>query len=306
MSVFITGITGTLGTALAQWHHEQGDRVLGCARNEKNIAELRAKVAWGDNLICGNAKDILDWTARIHATGGYLSTVYHCAAMKHIEHAERFPDEAVSQNISVLQAVIATCRVRGSDLILPSSDKACLPNSVYGATKLIAERMVLNAGYSVVRLGNLIGSSGSVFSKWKMASERGEPIKLTDPRMTRFFLPVKTAAEIVATMSVRGKAVVPGMASIEMGTLARLWPSHEVTGLRPGERLHEWSIAPGEKAELRKTELGGDVYVLGSGRIFPDGYSSENAVRFSLTTMMDIFEEIGCLPKGAEQTLMCG
>ncbi len=285
MNIFITGITGSLGTALARWHWDRGDRnIFGCARNEKNIAECRSKYPWGQGIFCLDAKRL--------TPDRRIDRLYHCAAMKHIEHCERFPYEAAIQNIQVTKVVIEACRLAQCATIFPSTDKVCLPNSVYGATKLIAEKMVVDAGYAVVRFGNLIGSSGSVFSKWQLAAERKEPIELTDPEMTRFFLPLQEAARIMATKGVPGYVVVPAMKAICMGDLADLWPSPvKIIGLRPGERLHEWAITPGEKAERL-----GDVFVIANGDPSP-GYSSEKALQWKKWDITKALEEVGCWPQ---------
>ena len=302
MSVFITGITGSLGTAISEWHQlNGGGPVFGCARDEERIAKRRESHPAGEHIFCLDARK-LEWalTRIVDDYGTHIRKVYHCAALKHVEHGERFPEEAVYQNLAVLEQVILACQWRDCRLVLPSSDKACLPNSVYGATKLIGERMVLNAGFAVVRLGNLIGSSGSVFAKWKAKSDRGEPISITDPEMTRFFLTTSAAAEIAATKAKAREVVVSKMKSIRMGHVAELWKDIKIIGPRDGERTHEWAIVPGTRAKL----LDG-VFALGQGSIMPDGYVSSEAERWSLTEFAQALAAVDCLPAGAEPLAIC-
>lgn len=238
MKVFITGMAGTLGTALAVEHKKRGDKVVGCSRNELNCLKWRERYPDYGELIVADAFDLAFWNTSVWLDG--VQRVYHCAAMKHIDVCEQQPTEAIKQNIELTAAVSAICKSRRVCIVLASTDKACRADSVYGASKLLAERIVLNTGGTVVRLGNLIGSSGSVFQTWKRQVERGESITLTDPEMTRWFITVKDAARFMMVAQ-EGRSWPDGMKAAKMGDVAATMTSNiKVIGLRPGETRHQW------------------------------------------------------------------
>lgn len=242
MKVFITGMAGTLGTALAVEHRRRGDEIAGCSRNELNGLKWRAEhsdlghLYIADAFDLGKSFDAVSWLRGV-------DKLYHCAALKHVDVCEQQPMEAMGQNVELTDVIVRACKEAGVPVTLASTDKACRPDSVYGATKLLAERIVLNAGGTVVRLGNLIGSSGSVFQTWKEQLQRGEPITLTDPRMTRFFMLVKHAAQFMASVFRPGR-YVPPLKSARMGLMAATMVDDlkkiKEIGLRPGETLHQW------------------------------------------------------------------
>lgn len=252
MRVFVTGISGSLGSALALLHAGRGDQVWGCSRSEERaVAWLRQHRNVG-TLFLANASSLADR----HSDAGRLlpsmDRVYHAAAMKHVDTCEAQPAEAVAQNVGLTAVVASACREAGVGLVFVSSDKACLPQGVYGATKLLAERVVLREGGAVVRLGNLIGSSGSVFAAWAGAVRARERVSLTDPDMTRYFLPVDVAARFLAESAEPGKVVIPDpLRAAVMGELAKAvaGPLVTVVGRRPGETLHQWLAAPGERVK---------------------------------------------------------
>jgi UDP-N-acetylglucosamine 4,6-dehydratase/5-epimerase len=267
MRIFVTGLTGTLGTALAKLHHVRGDQVWGCSRSEARAVEWLAKnSALGTLYLC----DVGDLERRNSDVGRLLHTmdmVYHCAALKHVDACERQPSEAVVENVWKTEEVAIACKRAGVPLVFVSSDKACLPQGVYGCTKLLAERIVLREGGAVVRLGNLVGSSGSVFHYWREAIRNGNPIRVTDPNMTRYFVGIEQATEFIADRAVANRVVIPNpLKAARMGDVAEAVNSlhHvqrylvEVTGARLGETTHQWLVAPGEPVE----DLG-DLLVLG-------------------------------------------
>jgi FlaA1/EpsC-like NDP-sugar epimerase len=183
MRVFITGITGTLGTALAEAHHRTGDVVFGCSRGESRVVEwMRARP--------GVATIYLSDACHLHHPSDAarvlpsMDRLYHCAAMKHVDVCEAQPQEAVRQNVDCITSLAVRCEELGVPMVSVSSDKACLPQGVYGATKLIGERVALAHGAAVVRLGNLIASSGSVFAVWGRAVAEGWPVKVTGRETT--------------------------------------------------------------------------------------------------------------------------
>jgi FlaA1/EpsC-like NDP-sugar epimerase len=294
MNVFITGITGTLGTALAKLHHSGGDRVWGCARNEANVFKWTLANPGLAAVFLADARSLADAPSdcgrcllSMKAEG---DVVYHCAAMKHVDLCEKHPYEAVRQNVELTASVAGACESHGVACVLVSSDKACLPHGAYGASKLLAERCALARNAIVVRLGNLIGSSGSVFSLWRDRLAAGLSIQVTDPDMTRYFIPVDEAARFIVDVVRDGVNVPRNMKSARMGDVAEAicgnggWCGKiEVVGARPGETRHQWLVAPGEPEKVFE-----DVILLGRGGNPSAGRSSETAQRWGVQELLKI------------------
>jgi UDP-N-acetylglucosamine 4,6-dehydratase len=282
MRVFITGLSGSLGTALANYHHSLGDQVWGCSRNEsKGVEWIRQNGHLGTLFLsCVKEFDNKSDMSRILPT---MDRLYHCAAMKHVNLCEESPFEASIQNIAYTASVVEACKDEGVPVVFASTDKACMSQGVYGATKLIGERIVLKYGGSVVRLVNLISSSGSVFDLWKRQQSEGKPITITDPDMTRYFMPVRVAAQFMAERAMPGNVVIPHCRSIEMGNIAYAmgWDNKTTTGLRPGESLHQWLIAPGGRAEVNL-----HCYILDQGTTWFKGRSSEEGPFWDISELL--------------------
>lgn len=151
-------MTGTLGTALMR-HHE-GDAVFGCSRSEERARAWLADHGRAATLFLADAASLADPSSDVGRLLPTLDRVYHCAAMKHVDLCEANPVECHRQNVERTAVVSAACKLAGVPLVFVSSDKACLPEATYGASKLLAERVALREGAAVVRFGNLIGSSG--------------------------------------------------------------------------------------------------------------------------------------------------
>ncbi len=175
--------------------------------------------------------------------------VFHAAAMKHVPICEQNRQEANLTNIrgtaNVFRATDIDCRV-----VLVSTDKACNPTSHMGKTKREAEKLALETGRgTVVRFGNVIGSSGSVVPLFKEQIAAGGPVTVTDRRMTRYFMSVAEAAELILQAGAMGT----GCYVLDMGTPVSIWTMAEEmvrlsgrrdveiveTGIRAGEKLHE-------------------------------------------------------------------
>lgn len=286
MRVFITGLSGTLGTAVAALHHARGDQVWGCSRSESRAVEWLERNARVGTLYVCDAGALADGRTDAGRLLHSMDRVYHCAALKHVNICEEQPEEAFRQNVGVTAAVAVACKEAGVPLVFVSSDKACLPTGVYGLTKLAGEKIALRHGAAVVRLGNLIGSSGSVFQAWREAREKGGRVRLTDPEMTRYFLSVPLAAEFLAGYAVPGRVSVPSwLRAACMGEVARAVAGSarevETVGPRPGETRHQWLVAPGERLSGDNGRL-----VLGEGPAHGPGLSSERAERWDVKELL--------------------
>jgi FlaA1/EpsC-like NDP-sugar epimerase len=194
--------------------------------------------------------------------------VFHAAAHKHVPVLESHPIEAVNVNVYGTENIVEAAAATGTKrFVLISSDKAVCPISVMGASKRVAEEVVLahapaGAAYSVVRFGNVLGSRGSVIPTFARQIAAGGPITVTDPRMTRFFMSVEEAVQLVLQASVLSKGGEIFM--LEMGEPVRILDlaqrmirlsGHEegteipvrMIGRRPGEKLHEELHSPDEE-----------------------------------------------------------
>ena len=195
-------------------------------------------------------------------------TVYHAAAYKHVPLVEHNPAEGIKNNVlGTLRTAQAAAENGVSDFVLVSTDKAVRPTNVMGASKRLAEMTLqaiastnLGTKFSMVRFGNVLGSSGSVVPKFRQQIREGGPITLTHPDITRYFMTIPEASQLViqaGAMAKGGDVFVLDMGqSVKIMDLARrmvelsgltvkdeLNPNGdieiEITGLRPGEKLYE-------------------------------------------------------------------
>jgi FlaA1/EpsC-like NDP-sugar epimerase len=194
--------------------------------------------------------------------------VFHAAAHKHVPVLEEYPLEAVKTNVmGTLNVVEAAVAVGCSRFVQISTDKAVHPTSVMGASKRLAEQIVLlrapeGAAYCTVRFGNVLGSRGSVIPTFTRQIAQGGPVTVTDPRMTRFFMSVEEAVQLVLQSSALSHGGEIFM--LEMGVPVRIIDLAErmirlsgcqvgidipieIVGIRPGEKLNEVLSMPDEQ-----------------------------------------------------------
>lgn len=171
--------------------------------------------------------------------------VFHAAAHKHVPLMEKHPCEAIKNNVFGTQNV---CNSTQRKMIFVSTDKAVNPTSVMGATKRVAEMIVAAAGFTTVRFGNVLGSSGSVVPIFQKQIDAGGPVTVTHPEMTRYFMSIPEACELMihaAGMGTGGDTFVFDMGEpVKILDLAkRMIGNRKIairfTGIRPGEKLHE-------------------------------------------------------------------
>lgn len=209
--------------------------------------------------------------------------IFHAAALKHVPIAEYNARETVLTNVLGTKNIIdAAANAKAAAVVLISTDKAVNPSSVMGATKRVAEMLVQAVDEDhtetralAVRFGNVLGSTGSVVPRFKEQIAKGGPVTVTHPDMTRFFMSVREAVELVLQASAfaiqpqakRGRIMLLDMGkpvkimdlARQMIRLAGLQPDQDikivVSGLRPGEKLHEELVSASEKIE--KAEVDG-------------------------------------------------
>jgi FlaA1/EpsC-like NDP-sugar epimerase len=196
--------------------------------------------------------------------------IFHAAAYKHVPMMEEHPSDAVHVNISGTMVLLDTAEKAGvARFVFVSTDKAVRPSSVMGASKRVAEMLVADSArrtgrpYVSVRFGNVLGSNGSVLPIFQEQLEKGEPITITHPDMTRFFMTIPEAAWLIldaAALGRRGDLFVLDMGDpVKITDLARDLvrlagrdPDSQpmkVVGLRPGEKLHEELFYDAERVQ---------------------------------------------------------
>jgi UDP-N-acetylglucosamine 4,6-dehydratase len=185
--------------------------------------------------------------------------VIHTAALKQVDTGEYNPMEFIKTNVLGSQNVIdASIETGVKRVVALSTDKASSPINLYGATKLTADKLFVAANnyshsygtiFSVVRYGNVMGSRGSVIPFWKKLAEEGQPLPITDLRMTRFWISIDQAVQFVLNsleIMNGGELYVPRIPSMRIVDLAAaVAPQAELVeiGMRPGEKLHEEMIS---------------------------------------------------------------
>lgn len=270
--ILITGGTGSWGTTLVRLllDNYNPKEIIIYSRSElkqvlmaRNFADTRIKFIIGD---------IRDVDAITQAMRG-VDIVYHLAAMKHLPVCESHPMEAVKTNIFGTANIIKGCFDNKVEYcIVVSTDKAAEPSNLYGLTKGVAEKQIIQANdigstkFICVRGGNVLGSSGSVVPFFIEQISNGGPITITDENMTRFFLTLEEAILLLfeATInSIGGETFVMRMPACKIVDLANVLMDHYgkvdtvITGIRPGEKLDEVLVT---KHEASLTRCWGDNY----------------------------------------------
>lgn len=240
--VLVTGAGGSIGSELCRQIMRQEPRQLilfdnselGLFNIERELAAANVVAALGDVAL---GDDVDHWMPGV-------DVVFHAAAYKHVTLCENNPVAARRVNVYGTRMVVMYAAGYGiRTLVLVSTDKAVRPTCVMGRTKQRAEKIVRDANYTVVRLGNVRGSSGSVLPLWKEQIAKGEAVTITDPGATRYFISAIIAADsIIAAAAFGPGTFVPEMgAPVRLGVLACLHGAmnFKVIGLRPGEKKHE-------------------------------------------------------------------
>lgn len=203
--------------------------------------------------------DIRDKDRLFRAMNG-VDYVIHAAALKHIDICAYNPIECVRTNIDGSANVI-DCAIDNNvkNVLSVSSDKAVHPVNIYGASKLVMEKMMVEANvygqtkFSCVRFGNIEAASGTVTQKWYKQHNAGEPLTITDKDMTRFYISQPDAADYVikfVTTMDGGELFIPKcLATHIYDTCKKMYPNDEIKfcGVRPGEKMHEMLLAETEK-----------------------------------------------------------
>ena len=248
--VCVTGAGGSIGSVLVRRLVDLGANVRGIARSEESLLRIPS----GARQMLGS---ITDASFLAEAFAGQ-DTVFHCAAHKHVSICEANPDEARFNNIcGTDRALYRAMRAGVNQFIFLSTDKAFEPSCVYGETKQAGERLVIEASKmphpmncKIVRLCNVLDSSGSVIPIWRKQIEAGGPVTVSSPYATRYFISMEEAVTFLIgaqNMDGIGPHVPDWVKPTRIIDLARMVIAArtpygveiKITGMKPGEKLHE-------------------------------------------------------------------
>ncbi len=259
-SILITGGTGSLGKELVKFFlskHPEIKRLIVFSRDEQKQFQMEKEFPVSRypqmRYFIGDVRD----KGRLDRALKNVNYVIHAAAMKHVHIAEYNPDECVKTNIGGAQNVIDCSFDNDVERVVAlSTDKACAPINLYGATKLASDKLFIAANnikgwnpirFSVVRYGNVMGSNGSVIPFFKQVKEKGV-IPITDPTMTRFNISILEGVQMVVHALENawgGELFVPKIPSYKILDVAKAVAPEcptEIIGIRPGEKIHEEMI----------------------------------------------------------------
>lgn len=260
--VLITGGTGSFGkmfikTILTKYRDLK--RIVVFSRDELKQFEMQHTPPFNDKRIRYFIGDVRDKERLLRAFEN-IDIVIHAAALKQVPASEYNPFEAIKTNVNGAQNVIEAAIDRNvKKVVALSTDKACGPINLYGATKLCSDKLFIagnayvgsrNTKFSVVRYGNVAGSRGSVIPFFKKLIEsNAKELPITDMRMTRFLLKIEEAVEMVfiaLDTMVGGELFVKKIPSMKVIDLAKAMAPNlpvKVIGVRPGEKIHEMMIS---------------------------------------------------------------
>jgi len=269
-TVLITGGTGSFGKAMTRALLDTDvNEIRIMSRHEDLQFQMRREFT--DNRIKFFIGDVREYERCLEITKR-VDIIFHAAALKQITEIERHPIEAVKTNIlgawNIKRAAIEN---NVESVVAISTDKAVKPINAYGMTKALDERIFLNSEvssdtkFSVVRYGNVVGSRGSVIPYWYELAKNGKDIPLTDDRMTRFWITLKDAIELIFfSLKYPGRIVVRNAKAFSLKDLAEIYTetfkvNTKIIGIRLGEKLHESLLSD---YEMRKAVLNGNFYIV--------------------------------------------
>lgn len=278
-NILITGGTGSFGQMMTKTllEHFTPNRIIIFSRDEYKQSLIKAKFPTKDypclRYFLGDIRDLQRLTTAMSG----VNIVFHTAALKRIQECEYNPMEAVKTNILGTENVIQAAIDNKVEYVLSlSTDKACSPVNLYGATKLTAEKLVLNGNITskkqtkccVLRYGNQFGSRGSLVEIFKRLRQQNQPLTVTATEMTRFTILLQEAVHFVLQCldkMIGGEIFIPKLPSYSVEQMLRCFDAtnpetdYQIIGVRPGEKYHELMISSDESHQAYEFE---DFYVI--------------------------------------------
>jgi UDP-N-acetylglucosamine 4,6-dehydratase len=299
-TILITGGTGSFGKKFTQIVLEEYKlkKLVIFSRDELKQFEMSQR--WSPNkypiqYVLGDVRD----KERLASVFRDVDYVIHAAALKQVPAAENNPSEYIKTNVMGAINIIDTALFNNvKKVIALSTDKACNPINLYGATKLCSDKLFVATNaykglnttqFAVVRYGNVLGSRGSVVPFFKERAKTGK-LPITDSRMTRFWITLDQAVHfVIKTLELvkGGEIFVPRIPSMRIIDLAKaIAPNckHEIVGIRPGEKIHECLVG---EDDARNTVEFSECYIIqpntqireelflnnGKGKLCSDGFT---------------------------------
>ena len=261
MNLLVTGGSGFLGDELIKRLLNQGGDVVTVSRNEGQLIKLKQKFP----SIRIETGDISNKHS-VHRVMKGVSGVFHLAAFKHVGMAETQSVECINSNVIGSKNVLECAAEEGVEFVIGiSTDKAAQVAGVYGASKLLMERMFQqyevdypNIKFRIIRYGNVLYSTGSVLCKWKELLKQGKEVIVTEPKATRFFWTIDQAVDLIYDCmrdAIDSQPHFPSMKSMSIENLLKAMAEKylpdgdglqiKTIGLQPGENFHEKILEQG-------------------------------------------------------------
>ena len=268
--ILLTGGTGSFGRAFTKIALQYEPKVIRIySRDEFKQSEMQREFNDGRlRFLLGDVRD----ARRLHRATNGVDIIVHTAAIKQVPVAEYNPIECIATNINgAVNIIDAAINNSVEKVIAISSDKACAPANLYGATKMVMEKLLVQANvyskhtrFSCVRYGNVVGSRGSIIPVFKEQVKTGI-VTITDKRMTRFWITLEQGVMFVLNcldMMRGGEVFIPKIPSMRITDLIKIIAPNarlKEIGIRPGEKLHESLITEDEARHAKEFE---DYFVI--------------------------------------------
>tara|TARA_B100002049_G_scaffold49421_1_gene34645 strand:+ start:1239 stop:2261 length:1023 start_codon:yes stop_codon:yes gene_type:complete len=318
-NILITGGTGSIGLGIVKQLTKYRPKEIRILSNDENSIVESIENLGKNSIYKFMVGDVRD-KDRLNLAIRDIDIVYHAAAMKHIDICESNPFDAVKTNVVGTSNILEASIIEGvKKFIFISTDKATNPTSTLGGSKLLAERLTLDAStyvkkggtkFAIVRFGNVIGSRGSVFQIFQKQIKMKKPLTVTDKRMTRFIMSISEASSMIlkVTKTMKdGETFVLKMPSVRIEDLAKgmlhvygaRFPIYrntspvKISKSRERERFHEFLIT---NEELPFCHSNNDMYkiskTVNGKKLSMKEFSSETAPRISQSKLYKTINEL--------------
>tara|TARA_B100001245_G_scaffold13601_1_gene9174 strand:+ start:2158 stop:3180 length:1023 start_codon:yes stop_codon:yes gene_type:complete len=318
-NILITGGTGSIGLGIVKQLTKYRPKEIRILSNDENSIVESIENLGKNSIYKFMVGDVRD-KDRLNLAIRDIDIVYHAAAMKHIDICEHNPFDAVKTNVVGTSNILEASIIEGvKKFIFISTDKATNPTSTLGGSKLLAERLTLDAStyvkkggteFAIVRFGNVIGSRGSVFQIFQNQIKMKKPLTVTDKRMTRFIMSISEASSMIlkVTKTMKdGETFVLKMPSVRIEDLAKgmlhvygaRFPIYrntspvKISKSRERERFHEFLIT---NEELPFCHSNNDMYkiskTVNGKKLSMKEFSSETAPRISQSKLYKTINEL--------------